>query len=150
MTEFKTISYEELKQFDSTILEDLCYIDPKNEECCFEAIDLVTSLDEIFENYYDANNITVESCANYFRKVHICKKNYAKIHPETVIYFIKDWFEDSEYNFDGEITDYLEGFQLIVDSIIEFNKAQTTYICDKEIYCIDLEEEFYKWLHREE
>lgn len=147
----KSLSLEQFKNKYKEVIPHLCYVVPRCEEYCHDAKDLTDdALYEIFDNYYNANNIPVEDCASYFRKIAIHRKNYARVEPETIIDLIKDYFEDSEYNFDGEISEYLEGFEHIETAVELFNQAQTTYLCGSFICNLDLEEEFYRYIHESE
>lgn len=147
MSKIRTLNLEQFKKKYGDAVQHFCYIEPRHEECCNEAKDLIDAYYEIFDNYYNANNIPVEDCASYFRKIAIHRKNYARVEPETIIDLIKDYFEDSPYNFDGEISEYLEGFEHIETAVELFNQAQTTYLCGEEICYLDLEEEFYRYIH---
>lgn len=150
-TKIKTLDLEQFKRkYSDDVIQHFCYIEPREEENCGEAIDLINATCEIFDNYYSANEIPVEDCASYFRKIAIHRKNYARVEPETIIDLIKDYFEDSPYNFDGEISEYLEGFEHIETAVELFNQAQTTYLCGEEICYLDLEEEFYRYIHKGE
>ena len=124
-TKIKTLDLEQFKRkYSDDVIQHFCYIEPREEENCGEA--------------------------SYFRKIAIHKKNYARVEPETIIDLIKDYFEDSPYNFDGEISEYLEGFEHIETAVELFNQAQTTYLCGEEICYLDLEEEFYRYIHKGE
>ena len=88
----KSLNLEQFKNKYEEVIPHLCYVDPRCEEYCHDAKDLTNyALYEIFDNYYNANNIPVEDCASYFRKISIHRKKYARVEPETIIDLIKDF-----------------------------------------------------------
>lgn len=146
MAESKKITLEELEKMSVDEVGDYCFIHPFTPEYCYEACDLTVKGARIewYEDFAE-RDITPDNHNGALEKISICKKDYVKVDVD----IITDWLEDSDYNFNDDLMENLKGLDALKKAIEDFNKIQTHYLCDDEVFTVDLSADYYNWWYGE-